>query len=294
MGIIPSRAKIRTNSESDRRTIKFHQYQLLPDDIKLDILNFLTIPELLRMRLLDNATRILADSDRIWKGKVLQLLGTGNIDISDDKRITARESSRDLRSCKSSWKQYYIETVFFVWDENKKGNGLFVINQGRTVAAELQVTNWKTILSRIEVQPSTNFCEFRIDAYNHSDYSNSWKIIVGVVGKYFNFSRGSAWIGMNTGWGYVSENGMKVKPGPTVELGIAYGESFKEGDVIGVLVSFENSSIEFFKNHKSQGVAFTLPLNNPEETPFFFAVSLARKDFAVSITPNRHPQLFVK
>jgi len=52
-------------------------------------------------------------------------------------------------------------------------------------------------------------------------------------------------------WGYYEDDGGKYNNG----TGAAYGSSYRDGDVIGI--GFDGSSIEFFLNKVSQGIAFT-------------------------------------
>tara|TARA_R110000782_G_scaffold9123_1_gene29613 strand:- start:16625 stop:18856 length:2232 start_codon:yes stop_codon:yes gene_type:complete len=64
----------------------------------------------------------------------------------------------------------------------------------------------------------------------------------------------SKWVGeVAGGYGYFGNNGDKYTAG----AGVAYGNTYNVGDVIGVALDMDTGDLEFFKNNVSQGVAFT-------------------------------------
>jgi hypothetical protein len=64
-----------------------------------------------------------------------------------------------------------------------------------------------------------------------------------------------AWIGIVSGWGYISQNGRKVSPTEAAG-GECYGFPYGKRDCLAVLVDFNSDSIFFFKNQRCQGMAY--------------------------------------
>ncbi len=84
---------------------------------------------------------------------------------------------------------------------------------------------------------------------------NSWQVIVGVVPASFTCTGQKQWVGAAESWGYIGGTGGKCFNEPK---SIPYGEEFGlVGDIIRVVCDFDAGTIEFWKNARSQGVAFT-------------------------------------
>ena len=82
---------------------------------------------------------------------------------------------------------------------------MIICNHGRTVYSNQFVSNWQTVLTKMQVTPEVNYCEFVIENYNFQS-TNSWNIIIGIVSHEIPVlePRG-CWIGLETGWGYVAQ-----------------------------------------------------------------------------------------
>lgn len=77
---------------------------------------------------------------------------------------------------------------------------------------------------------------------------------VGVVSPDYNFIGGGTYPGTpDTGYAYYSNNGNKINGGTSV----SYGQSFTDGDVIGVELNLFTGELTFYKNGVSQGVAYS-------------------------------------
>ena len=87
---------------------------------------------------------------------------------------------------------------------------------------------------------------------------NVWRILVGVIpsnvtqfdgigdGRYFCSKR-------LKGWAYVAGEGLKCYADG---FGDSYGETYTKNDIIKCQLNFDDKTIEFYKNNKSQGIAF--------------------------------------
>jgi hypothetical protein len=75
---------------------------------------------------------------------------------------------------------------------------------------------------------------------------------------------------LGTGGGYCYNGGQQIYDAYTNKNGTNYGESFNANDRIGVLLNLNERTIEFYKNSKSLGVAFT----NIQGTVFYPAIQI--------------------
>jgi len=66
--------------------------------------------------------------------------------------------------------------------------------------------------------------------------------------------RRTGWLGSQGSWGYIGGTGGKCH---NVGKSVNYGADFGNQDVVRCAIDFSKKTIEFFKNDKSQGVAFT-------------------------------------
>jgi len=245
-------------------------FERLPQDLQLLVLDVLGEKDLCNVRLSSKFLKSLADEDKLWKPRVRKFYDT------------------DSPNPFHSWRNFFLHVVrSYSWDKNCMAPGLLLSNSDRSVTSDCQPTvctddagNWRTVRSKIQITPANNYCEFKIDQYNQLATSNTWKIIVGLVTETFQF-RLDAWIGIVSGWGYISQNGRKVSP---IEAagGEVYGFPYGLGDSLAVLVDFESDSIFFFKNERCQGMAYKLT----SSYLMYFASSLARDGFTVRITPG--------
>lgn len=110
--------------------------------------------------------------------------------------------------------------------------------------------------------------------------TNTWRICVGGVPCHWNkYGRNDrCWIGSERSWSYISGTGGKCyNSGQST----AYGEPWGLGDRIGVLMNFENMTVEFFKNGESQGIAFDIL-----EGPVYGAASVTGQGTSLKLLPS--------
>ena len=100
--------------------------------------------------------------------------------------------------------------------------------------------------------------------------STKCKLCIGVVPKSFKFnhSKHKLWIGAQNSWGLIIGNGHKCYN--SNKSTTFTNEQFKINDKIGVLMDFDNHTLEFYKNDKCLGEAF-----NNLYGPVYAAVSIA-------------------
>jgi len=124
---------------------------------------------------------------------------------------------------------------------------------GQIVENTGSLDQWCSIRFGTVILPSFNKFFYSIKVLSLPSTTNTWKICIGAVPIEFNIEADRHWIGSQHSWSYIAGTGGKCNnSGKSVN----YGEKYKEGDVVSVLLDFDNGTIEFFKNGKSQGVAF--------------------------------------
>jgi len=124
---------------------------------------------------------------------------------------------------------------------------------GRIVENTGSLDQWCSIRFVTAVLPSFNQFFFSLRIVTLPATTNTWKVCVGAVPIEFNIKADRHWVGAQHSWSYIGGTGGKCyNSGKSV----SYGESYKDKDVVSVLLNFESGNIEFFKNGKSQGVAF--------------------------------------
>ncbi len=117
---------------------------------------------------------------------------------------------------------------------------------------------WRCARGLRVYREGSHFFEVYIEALGAT--SNSWNMCVGIVPLDFDPCNDKVWIGAQKSWSYIAGNGHRVYDGANA---VPYGEAYGKGDTIGVLLDFDRQSIEFFKNGRSQGVAFAAQLCAP-------------------------------
>eukprot|EP00455_Lapot_gusevi_P012407 TRINITY_DN1586_c0_g1_i3.p1 TRINITY_DN1586_c0_g1~~TRINITY_DN1586_c0_g1_i3.p1 ORF type:complete len:119 (+),score=15.23 TRINITY_DN1586_c0_g1_i3:200-556(+) len=98
---------------------------------------------------------------------------------------------------------------------------------------------------------------------------------VGLIPSTFSFTHDKMWIGAQGSWGYIMGTGGKCNNKGQSD---PYGQAYKEGDRIGILMDYEARQIEFFVNGRSQGVAFS-----NLEGPVYAAASMTGRGSRVRI-----------
>eukprot|EP00474_Spongospora_subterranea_P004666 CRZ05124.1 hypothetical protein [Spongospora subterranea] len=167
--------------------------------------------------------------------------------------------------------QKVIQDFGNVWDPCKLSSDLVLENQGLRVKSLGSKDKWRACGGLLPYSTGRRYFEVFIEECSSS--TNNWRICIGVAPKTFEFNHQKLWIGAQESWGYIAGTGGKgYDSGRTTNYGSKYGKN----DRIGVLMDFDNMTLEFFKNGVSQGIAFT-----QLKGPVYPAVSLTGKHSAV-------------
>eukprot|EP01083_Nonionella_stella_P046664 124921_1 len=142
------------------------------------------------------------------------------------------------------------------WDFNRKSAHMVLNDQQGFAYNRGSHDNWQIVLSK-EVF-SSGRPKFDLDIVQDSNTTNKWRFIFGVAPASFE-PKSSCWLGSQGSWGYIAGLGGIVHKS---DKHVSYGETFGVKDKISVQLDFQKHTIEFFRNGKSQGVAFT-NLNGP-------------------------------
>eukprot|EP01084_Bolivina_argentea_P245807 411459_1 len=147
--------------------------------------------------------------------------------------------------------------------EKKDEGGQIVVNTG-------SLDQWCSIRFITAILPSFNKFWFSVKIVSIPHTTNTWQICIGAVPIEFKIEHDRHWIGSQHSWSYIGGTGGKCyNSGKSLNYGDPYGEN----DIISVLINFENLTIEFFKNGKSQGIAF----KNLCKSPVLPAISMTAK-----------------
>ena len=110
--------------------------------------------------------------------------------------------------------------------------------------------------------------------------SNTWRFIIGVVPTSLDVSGPKQWVGTGGSWGYIAGTGGRCHSQAKSE---DYGAKYGEGDVVGLVMDFEQRTLSFWKNGASQGVAY-----EDLQGPVCVAASLTATDSALALVPFSH------
>jgi hypothetical protein len=189
-----------------------------------------------------------------------------------DAKLTFRSAGvseihkyRDQAVEKASKLSAILKTCGNIWDHRRASKDLEIAEDHITVSNLGSGNKWRAVASLLPYSSGRRYFEVVITECPYT--TNSWKICVGVVPRSFNFSHAKLWVGAQKSWGYIAGTGGKCYDSGK---SVAYGSKFAQDDRIGVLMDFDNRTIEFFKNGVSQGLAF-----QDLSAPVFAAVSLA-------------------
>jgi len=160
-----------------------------------------------------------------------------------------------------------------VWDPSKSSKNLLITEDCTTVLNTGSNNKWRTVASLLPYSSGRRYFEILIKELPNS--SNSWKICIGVVPKKFDFGHKKLWVGAQGSYGYIGGTGGKCHD---QSKSISYGAKYGKGDKVGVLLDFDNHTVEFFKNGVNQGVAF-----EDLSGPVFAAVSITSTQGSASI-----------
>ena len=225
--------------------------------------------------------------------------------------MTGTNSIVQLRSCSNKYakqlqldgidqrKQFdnIMDTYGNVWDMNKQSktkiirksshgssNSSVVYNNSFEIIDNCIAINinpnddnkWKCIASKLPYQNGRRY--FEIEIMETTNTKNSWQICVGVIPKEYDFKHKKLWIGAQNSWAYISGTGGKVY---NSSKSLTFGSKYQEKDKIGVLMDFDNHTLEFFKNDVPQGEAF-----NNLYGPVYAAVSMTGNGTKVKLDAN--------
>jgi len=163
-------------------------------------------------------------------------------------------------------------SIKYGWDANLKSPHLAIFPDGVTVTNKGSNDTWQGVVSQQVF--SSGRRSFEIHIINDIKTSNQWKYIFGVAPVAFDPKR-TAWLGSQNSWGYIGGTGGKCH---SVGKSVAYGKRYGGQDRVRCVLDFNKHTIEFFRNDKSQGIAFN-NLNGAVRP----AVSLTGKGAAVRI-----------
>ncbi|AEO93623.1 gp364 [Bacillus phage G] len=124
------------------------------------------------------------------------------------------------------------------WNLTEKGTGITLSNNNLTAAGITQTSSVKS------TDPKTSgkwFCEVKIDTVNYN--------YIGIAPS--NASMTSS-LSTSTDLFCYYYDGRKINSG----VSAAYASSYTTGDIIGILVDFEDGILTFYKNGINQGVAY--------------------------------------
>ena len=154
-------------------------------------------------------------------------------------------------------------------------NEVQLTNRGLTAMCSTQ--GWETVMADTLLTVGTHYWEVKLDRY---DAKNGHNVVVGVV-----FDGGfelcevlgedSNSVGFNCGRGTKCVNGNFMEP---------YAQPCQQGDVIGLKLCYAQQSLEFFRNGRSMGVAFT-----GLARPCYAAVSLIQQQQVTLMFPHNVP-----
>jgi len=261
-----------SHSAMDDSDVDFFHFEDCPNDVKMEILGWLTVPDLKRSRLVSRTWRDLSDEDFVW-GPILRSIIPSAFNI----RQQTNSSFFDI---------YRRDTMKFA----DKSLGIEITNNGRTIVSSESVAFWAAShLEYPRMNTGVHYCEFKVDTFRHGSIGNTWKVVIGVVSDAFDYQL-TRWVGMDEkSFGYIAQSGKKVGPS-CKNQGTVYGDGYKEDDVIGVLLDISGKKLKFFKNGISMGTAFAdADFNQMKGHSYHFAVSIARP--GMSLTAVRYELL---
>ena len=154
-------------------------------------------------------------------------------------------------------------------------NEVQLTNRGLTAVSHTQ--GWETVMAETLLSVGTHYWEVKLDRY---DAKNGHNVVVGLVfdggfelcevlGEDINS------VGYNCGRGTKCVGGSFMEP---------YSQPAAQGDVIGVKVDYAQQSLEFYRNGRSMGVAYT-----GVARPAYAAVSMIQNQQVTLMFPHNVP-----
>lgn len=128
------------------------------------------------------------------------------------------------------------------WDPTRGADTVDYSNDNLTAEHNGSVSSKRNLLASVGRTSGKWYWEVVVD------HRENYFLIVGVTDADYNFESDIG--AFQDGFGYVGGNGNRYIEG---SYG-SYGDSFSDGDVIGVAMNLDDGEIEFYKNGVSQGV----------------------------------------
>ena len=88
--------------------------------------------------------------------------------------------------------------------------------------------------------PQVGTFYFEVFMESIPETTNTWKVCVGIVPMAFQSSQDRHWVGAQHSWGYIAGTGGKCY---NSGKSLSYGDPYGEGDVVGVLVNFDEATV---------------------------------------------------
>jgi len=129
-----------------------------------------------------------------------------------------------------------------------------VMNNGTIASRSSEAEDkWAMVRSKQSFEAGQGRVGVKVKLVTDAKTTNTWRLIIGVLPASHDCKGPKQWVGAAGSWGYIAGTGGKCH---NQTKSLDYGESFTQGDIIGIVLDFGKKTIEFFKNGVSQGIAF--------------------------------------
>ena len=143
-------------------------------------------------------------------------------------------------------KKYII--IQFCWNKNTLLNCITLSNNNLIVTNNNELYGHPMILCNIVFRSDKH--SFIVKLVNISSFMN---VSIGVVQSNYKASTIGMLGGKGKGWGFALDGTIKAHYKGEWKL---YGKECKNGDIIKCQIDYDNKTIEYYINNKSQGIAF--------------------------------------
>jgi hypothetical protein len=144
-----------------------------------------------------------------------------------------------------------LPPAWFKFEDNMKYNMLVLTAEG-TVLTSTSTSYYQPAFGNIELKEGVHEWEFHLQQL----YTNAYACCIGVTPTTFTeYTTRAQMIGYPShipGWAFAVQHGQKYHSTQQ-----SYGRSCVEGDTVKVRLDLDKSTIEFFINGTSQGIAYT-------------------------------------
>jgi len=253
----------------------FHKetMDVLPNDLKIEVLCHLDKTSLVQMRLVSKNWRNLVDNERVWQSLFYVTFGV----FEKFPEIT--------------WKEFFISTAGLHWNPIATSDQIKITNNNRTIKDICRLGSsykWTSALATPSFpNKGKSYCEIEINKCCDSA-ENTIKIAFGVIDKQpellyncpFGYSVGgfSRPADLNSCC-FMADGNFMLHSQPYDQT----GTQWHEGDSVGMLIDRVNHTIQFYLNGEEQGASLYLDYGGD----LFVAVSLISGN---QVTISRFPQ----